>query len=114
MLALRRDLLPPAYIDAAGHRTSWNLEWLIGAVASAALVVGAMLVMVDGWHRVAGDVLLAIGAPATFATVIAAFGDRARDGQRRVAPNAQARADGGRALPRRTTRRWRMTCHASS
>ncbi len=57
-----------------GQRASRNLERLTGAVASGALVVaGAMLVMVDGWHRVAGDVLLAVGVLGTVATALGAL-----------------------------------------
>ena len=32
-----------------------------------------MLVMVDGWHRVAGDVLLAVGVLGTVATALGAL-----------------------------------------
>ena len=57
-----------------GQRVSRNLERLTGAVASAALVVaGAMLVMVDGWHRLPGDVLLVVGVLGTLATAIGAW-----------------------------------------
>ena len=57
-----------------GQRASRNLERLTGAVASGALVVaGAMLVMVDGWHRVAGDLLLAVGVLGTVATALGAL-----------------------------------------
>jgi ubiquinone biosynthesis protein len=61
-------------LTALGQRMSRNLERLTGAVASAALVVaGAMLVMVDGWHRIAGDVLLAVGVLGTVATALGAL-----------------------------------------
>lgn len=61
-------------LAAIGHRASRDLERLTGAVASAALIVaGAMLVMVDGWHRSAGDVLLAVGVLGTLATAIGAW-----------------------------------------
>ena len=61
-------------VTTLGHRVSRNLERLTGAVASAALIVaGAMLVMVDGWHRLAGDVLLAVGVLGTLATAIGAW-----------------------------------------
>lgn len=61
-------------LTALGQRASRNLERLTGAVASAALVVaGAMLVMVDGWHRIAGDVLLAVGVVGTLATALGAL-----------------------------------------
>src|SRR5690606_38802529 len=61
-------------LAAFGQRTSRNLERLTGAVASAALIVaGAMLVMVEGWHRIAGDVLLAVGVLGTVATALGAL-----------------------------------------
>lgn len=61
-------------LTTLGQRVSRNLERLTGAVASAALIVaGAMLVMVDGWHRLAGDVLLAIGVLGTTATALGAW-----------------------------------------
>lgn len=61
-------------LTALGQRASRNLERLTGAVASAAFVVaGAMLVMVDGWHRIAGDVLLAVGVLGTVATALGAL-----------------------------------------
>lgn len=61
-------------LTALGQRASRNLERLTGAVASAALIVsGAMLVMVEGWHRVAGDVLLVVGVLGTVATAIGAL-----------------------------------------
>lgn len=61
-------------LTALGQRASRNLERLTGAVASAALIVaGAMLVMVDGWHRIAGDVLLAAGVVGTVATALGAL-----------------------------------------
>jgi ubiquinone biosynthesis protein len=61
-------------LTALGQRTSRAVERLTGAVASAALVVaGAMLVMVNGWHRVAGDVLLVIGLLGTIATALGAL-----------------------------------------
>ena len=57
-----------------GRRASRDLERFTGAVASAALVVaGAMLVMVDGWHRVAGDILLVVGLFGTAAVAIGAL-----------------------------------------
>ena len=37
------------------------------------VVAGAMLVMVDGWHRIAGDVLLAVGVVGTLATALGAL-----------------------------------------
>ena len=61
-------------LAAFGQRASRDLERLTGAVACAALVVaGAMLVMVDGWHRVAGDVLLAVGLLGTAAVAFGAL-----------------------------------------
>ena len=61
-------------LTALGQRVSRTLERLTGAVASAALLLGgAMLVMVDGWHRLAGDVLLAVGVLATMATALGAW-----------------------------------------
>ena len=61
-------------LTTLGQRVSRNLERLTGAVASAALLVaGAMLVMVDGWHRLAGDVLLVVGVLGTLATAIGAW-----------------------------------------
>lgn len=61
-------------LTTLGQRVSRNLERLTGAVASAALIVaGAMLVMVDGWHRLAGDILLVVGVLGTLATAIGAW-----------------------------------------
>lgn len=61
-------------LAAFGRRASRDLERLTGGVASAALVIaGAMLTMIDGWHRVAGDVLLAVGVLGTGAVALGAW-----------------------------------------
>lgn len=61
-------------LTAFGERASRDLERLTGGVASAALVIaGAMLVMVDGWHRLAGDILLGIGVLGTAAVALGAL-----------------------------------------
>lgn len=61
-------------LTALGQRVRRTLDRLTGAVASAALLLGgAMLVMVDGWHRLAGDVLLAVGVLGTMATALGAW-----------------------------------------
>lgn len=61
-------------LEAAALRGSRDVERLTGAVASAALVVGgAMLAMIPGWHRTAGDVLLAIGCLGTLTVAIGAL-----------------------------------------
>ena len=61
-------------LTALGHRASRDLERLTGAVASAALLIaGAMLVMVNGWHRIAGDVLLILGVVGTLLTAFGAW-----------------------------------------
>ena len=61
-------------LAAFGRRASRDLERLTGGVASAALVIaGAMLVMVDGWHRVAGDALLAVGLLGTAVVALGAL-----------------------------------------
>lgn len=53
-------------LEALGTRASRDIELLTGAVASAALVIGGgLLATVEGWHRTAGDVLLAIGLLGT-------------------------------------------------
>lgn len=55
-------------LEAAARYARHDLKRLTGAVASAALVVaGALLATIGGVHRVAGDVLLAMGVLGTFA-----------------------------------------------
>ena len=62
-----------------GRRASRDIERLTGALASAALVAaGALLVGVGGWHRVVGDVLLALGLLGTAMTALGAWWERRR------------------------------------
>ena len=56
-------------LEAISLRASRDLERLTGGVASAAsLIAGALLATIPGWHRAAGDVLLAVGVIGTVAS----------------------------------------------
>jgi ubiquinone biosynthesis protein len=66
-------LRAPALEDLV-RRLDRGVERLAGAVASAALLVaGALLAAVGGWHRVAGDVLLAAGLAGVVAVAVGAL-----------------------------------------
>jgi ubiquinone biosynthesis protein len=81
---LRRGLLRVAAGDLGRVRTpaveglmtrlDRGVERLTGSVAAAALVVaGALLAALDGWHRVAGDLLLAAGLVGVGAVALGAL-----------------------------------------
>ena len=55
-------------LEAISLRASRDLERLTAGVSSAALLIsGALLTIVPGWHRTAGDVLLLVGVVSTLA-----------------------------------------------
>jgi ubiquinone biosynthesis protein len=61
-------------LEAAAARASRDIERLTGGVTSAALLIaGALLGTTSGWHRVAGDILLAVGVLGTIAAALGAL-----------------------------------------
>jgi ubiquinone biosynthesis protein len=66
-------------LERTERRASRGIERLTGAVASAALLIaGGLLVVAGGWHRYAGDALLALGVIGTVMVGIGAWRARAR------------------------------------
>ncbi len=64
-------------VELLARRADRALERLAGGIASAAFVTaGALLASVPGWHRAAGDVLLALGVAGTLAVAIGAWRSR--------------------------------------
>jgi len=56
-------------VEAFGVRVSRNLEWLTGAIASAALVIGGALLVLaplGGWHHAFGEAMVIAGIVSTF------------------------------------------------
>jgi ubiquinone biosynthesis protein len=61
-------------MESAGLRASRDLERLVRAAGSGALVIGgALLATIGGWHRVVGDVLLAIGGTGILTVILGAW-----------------------------------------
>jgi len=60
-------------LEALAGRVSRNLQWLAGAIAAAALVVGGSLLLLTpmgGWHHVLGETMIISGIVGMFITSI--------------------------------------------
>ena len=61
-------------LEAAAAGASRDIERLTGGLTSAALLIaGALLGTTSGWHRVIGDILLAVGIVGTVAVALGAL-----------------------------------------
>lgn len=61
-------------LEAAAAGASRDIERLTGGVTSAALLIaGALLGTTSGWHRVIGDLLLAVGVVGTITVALGAL-----------------------------------------
>ena len=63
-------------LEALGGRVSRGLQWLSGAIASAALVVGGSLLLLTpmgGWHHTLGETMIISGMAGMFITSVGAF-----------------------------------------
>jgi hypothetical protein len=63
-------------IDAMGGRVSWTLERLIGAIVSAALVIGGSILVfarLGGWFHILGESMVSAGTFSRFLVCVGAL-----------------------------------------